>query len=451
MIRSLAWLTMSVVLCVGSFAEAQQDYSNETYRVDFTPWADRKIAIRDENGNWIGYSKSQAPFQILVDGNAYRAATTEQGIDIGKLLSNMSPRRGTDGHLYLTLALQQDVKLDDDSTLGATASDVNGQPKKREILIDVDDFYVTRSLQPSDSKTYEENAPLPQVAARERFNTTLAQEGVTPETRPAPAKEADRAHEDTIVQTRPDEDEDDVPETGEQFVTPGNALGMDVYGQPFSTNRIFSSPVCSCLGGTCGLSSGYGPRRSFRTKNGRRGSRFHQGLDINTAARRSGTPVVAAADGYLKIPMKRGRRSPKCGDKVNPADLFERGYGYTVRMTHGNGIESQYSHLKSIAPSIRWCARIKRGERIGSMGETGNSTGPHLHFGVAVNRRMVNPMSYMIGSNGRGLVSGGFLSQKCSDQKEYPEIDADMREALRGGERRQAPGVRTATRTRAAR
>jgi murein DD-endopeptidase MepM/ murein hydrolase activator NlpD len=409
--------------------------------VDFVPWANRKISFRAPNGDWIGYSKTEAPFQILVDGNAYREAITPEGIDIGKLLGNMSPRRGTDGHLYLTMKIMKSLSLEDGGVL----------PQESEVLIDVEDFYITKTLQPVDSNTFDQNAPAPQRSTRDQFNTTLRMDGVTAATRPTNPKAADDSHEDTVVQTKADPDDDEGSDDAHTFYTPGNALGMDTYGKPFPSRRIFSSPVCSCAGGSCGISSNFGTRERFRTKNGKYGSHFHKGLDINTAAHRSGTPVVAAADGYLKIPVRKGRKSPKCGDPVKPQDLYESGYGYTVRLTHGNGFETQYSHLKSIAPSIRWCARIKRGERLGSMGETGNATGPHLHFGIAIGRRMVDPRPYMLGSNGNGLMNGAFFSKKCSDQPEFPEVDAGMREALRGGQRRQADAVRPSSGARATR
>jgi len=118
-------------------------------------------------------------------------------------------------------------------------------------------------------------------------------------------------------------------------------------------------------------------------------------------------------------------------------------------LTHGNGFETQYSHLKSISPSIRWCAYIKRGERLGSMGETGNATGPHLHFGVAIGRRVVDPRPYMLGADGRGTLSGSFFAHSCSNQPEYAQIDHDMRDALRGGVRRQADAVRSGARSNA--
>lgn len=98
---------------------------------------------------------------------------------------------------------------------------------------------------------------------------------------------------------------------------------------------------------------------------------FHQGVDI--AADR-GTPVRCADSGMVSYAGWYG------------------GYGYLVTVDHGNGMETWYAHLSRIDVSVG--QQVSRGEVIGAVGSTGNSTGPHLHFEVRVGGSPKNPLNY---------------------------------------------------------
>ncbi|MBD3347758.1 MAG: peptidoglycan DD-metalloendopeptidase family protein [Candidatus Eisenbacteria bacterium] len=95
---------------------------------------------------------------------------------------------------------------------------------------------------------------------------------------------------------------------------------------------------------------------------------MHTGLDI---AARSGTPIRAALAGRVKFVGWKG------------------GYGRTVILEHPNGYETLYGHCSSI--TCRTGQTIKRGERIGKVGSTGVSTGPHVHFEVKRGGKRMNP------------------------------------------------------------
>jgi murein DD-endopeptidase MepM/ murein hydrolase activator NlpD len=116
------------------------------------------------------------------------------------------------------------------------------------------------------------------------------------------------------------------------------------------------------------ISSLYGNR--IHPITGRR--RFHDGLDI---AANHGNGVYAYTDG-----------------KVVQAG-WNGGYGNCVLVDHGNGLKTRYGHLSKI--SVRVGQRVKTGERIGAVGSTGNSTGPHLHFEVIKWGRTQNPLNYL--------------------------------------------------------
>lgn len=100
---------------------------------------------------------------------------------------------------------------------------------------------------------------------------------------------------------------------------------------------------------------------------------FHEGIDISA---RRGTPVVAPADGIVSMAGKT------------------KGYGNFVVINHQNNIETRYGHLRDIF--VKKGQIVKRGDVIGTVGNTGRSTGPHLHFEVRVNGKAVNPRDYII-------------------------------------------------------
>lgn len=96
--------------------------------------------------------------------------------------------------------------------------------------------------------------------------------------------------------------------------------------------------------------------------------RFHRGIDI--AAER-GTPIKAAASGRVIFSGRQG------------------GYGNTVVIEHANGYKTQYAHADSF--SVRAGEYVEAGQIVGTVGSTGRSTGPHLHFEVTRNGEHLNP------------------------------------------------------------
>lgn len=100
--------------------------------------------------------------------------------------------------------------------------------------------------------------------------------------------------------------------------------------------------------------------------------RLHAGLDFTAA---SGTPIYATADGV-----------------VRDAGFNTGGYGNRVLINHGFGYETTYSHMYKVKARVG--ERVKRGEVIGYIGNTGKSTGPHLHYEVHRNGIAVDPIYY---------------------------------------------------------
>jgi len=112
------------------------------------------------------------------------------------------------------------------------------------------------------------------------------------------------------------------------------------------------------------VNSGFGMRPSPWTGS----PEFHAGVDL---AARPGTPVVASASGTVRFAGAAA------------------GYGTSVVLEHGHGIESRYGHLQSV--SVARGQRVERGQLIGRSGSTGRSTAPHLDYEVLVDGRAVDP------------------------------------------------------------
>ncbi len=99
---------------------------------------------------------------------------------------------------------------------------------------------------------------------------------------------------------------------------------------------------------------------------------MHKGSDF---AAKHGTPIYATADGV-----------------VVHADWLS-GYGRLVKIKHDFGIETRYAHLSKFR--VKKGQRVSRGDHIGDMGNSGRSTGTHLHYEIRLNGRAVNPMNFI--------------------------------------------------------
>ena len=102
--------------------------------------------------------------------------------------------------------------------------------------------------------------------------------------------------------------------------------------------------------------------------------KMHQGVDFSAP---TGTPIFASGDGkIIRVERKGGRR----------------GYGHQVEIDHGYNYITKYAHMSKI--DVRVGQKVKRGEKIGEVGNTGGSVAPHLHYEVIYKGKKVNPVYY---------------------------------------------------------
>ena len=126
-----------------------------------------------------------------------------------------------------------------------------------------------------------------------------------------------------------------------------------------STEEITTLPLTGII------SSRYGAVSSIR-------SSTHTGLDIAASI---GTPIKVIADGQITFAAYSGS------------------YGYLVKVDHGNGVESWYAHTSKMY--VKAGQEVKAGDIIAAVGNTGNSTGPHLHLEIRINGKHINPQKYL--------------------------------------------------------
>ncbi|MBT2159661.1 M23 family metallopeptidase [Zobellia barbeyronii] len=120
------------------------------------------------------------------------------------------------------------------------------------------------------------------------------------------------------------------------------------------------------------MASGFGWRSDPFTK----ARKLHRGMDFSAP---KGTPVYAPGDG-----------------KVTRADNGSSGYGKHIRIDHGYGYKTLYGHLSEY--NVKKGQRVKRGDLIGFVGNTGRSEAPHLHYEVWKDEDRINPINFYYGS-----------------------------------------------------
>jgi murein DD-endopeptidase MepM/ murein hydrolase activator NlpD len=120
------------------------------------------------------------------------------------------------------------------------------------------------------------------------------------------------------------------------------------------------------------MASGFGWRTDPFTK----ARKMHWGMDFTAP---TGTPIYASGDGVIER-----------------ADQSAAGYGKHIRIDHGFGYVSLYAHLSKY--NVRKGQKVKRGDLIGFVGNTGRSQAPHLHYEIIKNGRKINPINFYYGN-----------------------------------------------------
>ena len=147
-----------------------------------------------------------------------------------------------------------------------------------------------------------------------------------------------------------------------------NAILMGLDRMNLYRIAAFKAPFAMPVKTAFRYTSGFGGRNDPMG----RGYRMHEGQDL---AGDYGSPIYATADGTITYAG------------------WESGYGRLIKIQHDFGIETRYGHLSQIRVEVG--QRVSRGDRIGDMGNSGRSTGTHLHYEIRFGAKAVNPMTFI--------------------------------------------------------
>ncbi len=186
-------------------------------------------------------------------------------------------------------------------------------------------------------------------------------------------------------------DVDDTPvidssNSGGPFVKPSDDIGKELlFRSDTYLNTIQFLPLGRPVSGS--VSSKFGLR--IDPLNNKRG--FHTGVDLRG---HTGDPIRATADGTVAKAFRNG------------------GYGKYVEINHGNGYSTKYAHMNSI--TVKRGENVQRGQKIGTVGNTGRSTGSHLHYEICLHGKPINPSQFM---HSYKLKQAAAIKTLTSDQK----------------------------------
>jgi murein DD-endopeptidase MepM/ murein hydrolase activator NlpD len=182
-----------------------------------------------------------------------------------------------------------------------------------------------------------------------------------------------------------------------RYVSPDDGV-VDYYDETGKSAKKFlvRKPVTEAI-----MRSGFGSRKHPILGY----TKMHTGVDW---AAPLGTPIYAAGNGEIE----------KSG--------WESGYGKYIRIKHNYGYETAYGHMTAFARGIEPGVKVHQGQLIGYVGSTGQSTGPHVHYEIIVNGRMVDPMRIKLP---RGRVLEGLMLAKFNDERN--RVDGMMSQPTR--------------------
>jgi murein DD-endopeptidase MepM/ murein hydrolase activator NlpD len=148
-------------------------------------------------------------------------------------------------------------------------------------------------------------------------------------------------------------------------------------------------------------------------------SRMHKGIDFGVPV---GTPVMAAGSGTVVT------------------EGYGNGYGNFLKINHGNGYATGYGHLSRFAPGVHKGSHVRQGQIVAYSGNTGLTTGPHLHYEIFVGGTQVNPTKVKIATGRRlaGKDLTAFQADRSHILGEMAAMPLESKVADTGGDLRAA-------------
>ena len=151
---------------------------------------------------------------------------------------------------------------------------------------------------------------------------------------------------------------------------------------------------------------------------------FIAGQNIKIKEAKDKAEMVKSSEAYFIMPVNGGITTSKFGDTISRSSrhlghdwgvcvgtkvkaakegrvtlaYYSESYGYNVLINHGDFVETRYAHMSEL--KVEKGQKVSKGQVIGLSGNTGDSTGPHLHFEVIINGKKVNPVNYVKSGHG---------------------------------------------------
>lgn len=324
---------------------------------------DWNIPVLLANGNII-----EKPWYITIDGEKVALVESKEAAD--KTLQKVVDNYKSDDDSVLDVEVKETTSTEEmDIKNGDNPPEILTVEEAEEKIINGNQGEGYLTVVTTEEKVEEESigfdeeyVPEPSLYVGETEIENEGKEGRKEVVKKVVKENGRQIEEDILNEEILEEPEEKVILTGvKNYDGYGGGSGSyDDEGLSYDENAVYGKLNRPVNGGT--LTSEFGQRWG----------KMHRGLDIALA---QGSDIYAADSGKVYF-------AGQCGT-----------YGNIVKIDHGNGMQTYYAHCSQLLVSSG--QTVKRGDKIALVGSTGNSTGPHVHFEVIINRTCVNPIDFI--------------------------------------------------------
>lgn len=356
------------------YIEAQENLSNQQelfsdrISVMFEYQNKSTLEVLLESDSIAGFFTNMEIITLIADADKQTIEQMQIALDDAQLQADIALKEAED---MQGIADEKQKQLDElEARIGVTTEaleDVSTELSSWESQEDALEQYANsldaqvKQLQKQYNSEHPTNTPVPKETTTKPTTTTTATSSTT---KPEPGETSAQA----TATPKP-------TNTPKPTATPKPDIQETPPAKPGSAAHSFSIWPVTCRN----ITSYYG----YRVHPVYGTVKFHSGIDISGSGATYGSTIVAPASGtVIKVNYPYPNQNKGGSD-----------YGNYIMIDHGNGIVTLYGHCKSI--TVKSGQHVSQGEKIGTVGSTGTSTGAHLHFEVRKNGDRVDPLAYL--------------------------------------------------------